>query len=442
MYSFKLTIGKTAITNKEMYCNEAIAFFTNLKNISKEYLRIYLKLLSFDKIKHLSNSQIGDSLNKSTLGQIKIPILPPDHQERIVAYMDKIFGQDYKKLDKIVSHFKDYDLFKLLLNEDYAGFDQLLELYEDIVWAEAHYKRYCTTYKNLLIKRCFSMVPSKPMKLGDICKFDIGGTPVTKESKYWNGDNLWVSISDMNNDVVYNTERKITNLGVEKSSVKLIKKGSILYSFKLTIGKMAIAGKDMYCNEAIAFFNDIKINEKYFYFALKHVDYEKQKHLFNSQIGKALNKSTLDKVLIPVPSISDQEKVVKMIEEINKEESDFNQGLRAIGENIKRMYQCVEQLSLQRELLNSNEVEQLVESAGDIDDQVELSDDESDAGSADGSDSESEPEPEEIEIDGKTYILEGSKVYVKTKKGTKGDQYGTYTNGKVKKLPSPEEIDV
>ena len=48
---------------------------------------------------------------------------------------------------------------------------------------------------------------------------------------------------------------------------------------------MAIAGKDMYCNEAIAFFNDIKINEKYFYFALKHVDYENnQLKLENNQL--------------------------------------------------------------------------------------------------------------------------------------------------------------
>jgi len=139
-----------------------------------------------------------------------------------------------------------------------------------------------------------------------------------------------------------------------------------------------------------------------------------------------------------------------MIDAINKEESEFNQGLRAIGENIKRMYQCVEQLSLQREFLNSNEVEveQLVESANNAsgtDVQAEISDgsdDESDAGSTDGSNSESDDEPEEIEIKGKTYILEGTKIYVKTKKGTKGEQYGTYANGKVKKIVSPKEIEV
>ncbi len=58
------------------------------------------------------------------------------------------------------------------------------------------------------------------------------------------------------------------------------------------------------------------------------------------------------------------------------------------------------------------------------------------------SQAESEQKFREIEIKGKMYILEGTKVYVKTKKGTKGEQYGTYANGKVKKLPAPKEIEV
>ncbi len=93
-------------------------------------------------------------------------------------------------------------------------------------------------------------------------------------------------------------------------------------------------------------------------------------------------------------------------------------------------------------------VEQLVESAGeagDIDTQAELSDgsdDESDANAKSDTESDTEPETEEIEIKGKAYILEGTKVYMKTKIGTKGEQYGTYANGKVKKLASPKEIEV
>jgi hypothetical protein len=75
--------------------------------------------------------------------------------------MDKTFGSDYKKLDKIVSKFKDYDLFKILLNENYNDFDELLVTYEDILNSEAMLKRMETKYKLLLIQRCFDTVKGK-----------------------------------------------------------------------------------------------------------------------------------------------------------------------------------------------------------------------------------------------------------------------------------------
>jgi hypothetical protein len=88
--------------------------------------------------------------------------------------MDKIFGTDYKKLDKIVSKFKNYDLFKLLLNEYYSGFDDMMELYEDIISAEGMYERSIGKYKNLLIQKCFKSVPCKMMKLGELVEIKRG----------------------------------------------------------------------------------------------------------------------------------------------------------------------------------------------------------------------------------------------------------------------------
>src|SRR3989344_3489831 len=90
------------------------------------------------------------------------------------------------------------------------------------------------------------------VKLGDICKIMIGGTPAREELKYWNGNNLWVKIRDMKNTFIYDTEEKITNEGIRNSNVKLLPKGTLLFSFKLTIGKVSIAEKELYTNEAIA----------------------------------------------------------------------------------------------------------------------------------------------------------------------------------------------
>ena len=70
-------------------------------------------------------------------------------------------------------------------------------------------------------------------------------------------------------------KKKITDIGVNNSSVKLIKKGSILFSFKLSLGKMGIAGCDMYCNEAIAFMNFKSDIHKYMYYNMYTRNYKK-----------------------------------------------------------------------------------------------------------------------------------------------------------------------
>ena len=79
-------------------------------------------------------------------------------------------------------------------------------------------------------------------KLGEIVDFNIGGTPSRSNSNYYNGSYLWASVSELNDNIINDTKEKITDDGIKNSSVKKIIKGSILMSFKLSIGKMGIAG--------------------------------------------------------------------------------------------------------------------------------------------------------------------------------------------------------
>ena len=154
----------------------------------------------------------------------------------------------------------------------------------------------------------------KWVKLGDIVKFNIGGTPSRKEAKYYEGNNLWISVSELNNTIINDTKEKITDLGIKESSVKLIKKGSILMIFKLSIGKMGIAGKDMYCNEAIMFFkHDNDITNKYLYYYLSLNNLSKYA---SGQIGiGSLNKTSLYNITLPNLSIDHQEDIVKFLDE-------------------------------------------------------------------------------------------------------------------------------
>lgn len=169
------------------------------------------------------------------------------------------------------------------------------------------------------------------VKLGDVIEFEIGGTPSTKNEKYWDGTNKWVSVSELNNNVIIDTIKKITDDGIKNSSVKKIIKGSTLMSFKLSIGKFAEAGCDLYCNEAIMFFkHDNEITHKFISWYLKFTIHIQSTKLTNGNIGNgSLNKSTIGELLIPSISLEHQEEIVKFLDE-QFELYDINQLTKGI----------------------------------------------------------------------------------------------------------------
>ena len=162
-------------------------------------------------------------------------------------------------------------------------------------------------------------------KLGDVVDILIGGTPARANFEYFNGTNLWVSISEMKGNIINDTKEKISEKGIKKSNVKLIPKGTTLLSFKLSIGKTAIAGKDLYTNEAIAGLipknNEIRNDYLFHLFNGKIVDLAKDN--FNT-FGKSLNSAFLrNEVKIPLPPLNIQKEIVKEIEYIEQNGIDF-----------------------------------------------------------------------------------------------------------------------
>jgi len=149
-------------------------------------------------------------------------------------------------------------------------------------------------------------------ELGEVCNFDIGGTPSRSKNEYYeNGNNLWVSVRELNGGYIYDTKEKLTDLGVKNSSVKLFPKDTILFSFKLSIGKTAIVGNPLYTNEAIAGIlskNNDLLNNKYLYLYLTINDFSK---LGSGILGNgSLNKKSLGELKIPVPSLEKQKEIV------------------------------------------------------------------------------------------------------------------------------------
>lgn len=160
------------------------------------------------------------------------------------------------------------------------------------------------------------------VKLGEVCDIKIGGTPSRNNAEYFGGENLWVSISEMNGQVIYDTKEKITDKGVKNSNVKLIPKRTTLLSFKLSIGKTAVAGKDLYTNEAIAALIpfDLKKLSNDFLFQYFNGNVLDASSVGKKAFGKSLNSAYLKtEMQIPLPPLDVQKSIVAECEQVDSE---------------------------------------------------------------------------------------------------------------------------
>jgi len=155
-------------------------------------------------------------------------------------------------------------------------------------------------------------------KIKDVAKVSIGGTPSRNRPEYWDKNkvdgNIWVSIKDLSSifKFISDSSEYISDLGVKMSNVKLVKKDTVLMSFKLTIGKVAITKKDLYTNEAIAAFkinNKNEIDYNYLYYKLPLLSYD----LDQAIKGLTLNKEKINNTFLPVPSLIEQQKIAEIL---------------------------------------------------------------------------------------------------------------------------------
>ena len=157
-------------------------------------------------------------------------------------------------------------------------------------------------------------------KIKDIGKIISGSTPSTNISEYWNGEYLWITPAELNDDsfIINSTNRKLTYLGVKTSSLIELPIGTVLLSSRAPIGKVAIVGENMFCNQG--FKNIIpneKINSIYLYYVFK----EKKEYLNFLGRGatfKELSKEIVENISIKVPPIELQNKFAERIEKIEK----------------------------------------------------------------------------------------------------------------------------
>ena len=157
------------------------------------------------------------------------------------------------------------------------------------------------------------------VKLGDICRIEIGKTPPRAKSDYWGIGYPFLSIKDMNQGkFIIETKEEITDAALQKSNYRLVPKGTLLMSFKLSIGKLGITEVDMYTNEAIAalYVDESRVSKEYLYHALQSIDLLATTD--RAVMGATLNKRKLALIPVPLPPLEEQKRIAAILDKADK----------------------------------------------------------------------------------------------------------------------------
>ena len=159
-------------------------------------------------------------------------------------------------------------------------------------------------------------------RLADICEIKLGKTPSRSNKSFWDeeksGNNIWVSIADLtklNTRFIENSKEYISDKGA--SLFKPVKAGTLIMSFKLSIGKLAYTNCDLYTNEAIVALpikNKNQINSDFLYYYLHGYDWNKETKNDVKLKGRTLNKAKLNEIKIPVPPLPEQKRIVAKLD--------------------------------------------------------------------------------------------------------------------------------
>lgn len=177
--------------------------------------------------------------------------------------------------------------------------------------------------------------------LGELVEISIGRTPSRNDDSLWdiskNGHNIWLSIADLIVDgkEVFESKEYISDKAA--TSFTVVPKGTLLVSFKLTLGRIAFAGTDLRTNEAIAALHNSEtiVTNDYLYWYLQHFDWKQYASADQKVKGLTLNKEKLKQLPVYYPESKDAQR--EIVSKLNTEFERILKVEKLLKENLENV---------------------------------------------------------------------------------------------------------
>ena len=167
------------------------------------------------------------------------------------------------------------------------------------------------------------------IKLGDLGKWQSGGTPSRKNSAYFEGDIPWLSSGELEEMYISDSKEHISQEAVNESAAKIVENGSLLLGMYDTAAlKSTISDAPLTCNQAIAFcrLNDSKVNTVYVYKIIQ-IGKEHYRRLQRGVRQKNLNLSMVKEIEILYPSLELQNQFAERVQAIEAQKAQAQASL-------------------------------------------------------------------------------------------------------------------
>ena len=350
-----MSFGRPYISNIEGCIHDG---WLVISPIGESFIQDYLYYLlssrfSYDQFCGVVSGAVVQNLNSDKVAGALFPLPPIDEQKRIVAFLEitiphvkayEIAQSELDKLNellmpklkksvlqeaiqgKLVPQSPDDEPASVLLERIKAEKAKLFkegklkkkDLVDSVIFKGEDNKYYekVGSEINCIDDEIPFEIPSNWQwtRMGTIGDWGSGSTPQRGNPAYYGGDILWLKTGELNNGIVYDSEEKITDKALRECSLRLNKIGDVLIAmYGATIGKVAIAGREMTTNQACCGCTPYQIYNKYlFHFLIASKDAFIKKGEGGAQPN--ISREKLIHHLIPIPPIQEQYRIVEKLE--------------------------------------------------------------------------------------------------------------------------------